>query len=85
MSSFGNQAKPGKGSPLEQIRATHRYAFRSGEWATILTIAPTPVLPRDGDVTLRECYLVRFADGQEDFFAVNDPDAGYEFRGGDRA
>lgn len=54
-----------------QIRATHPYSFRSGEWAALLTTVPGPD---------RECYLVQFPDGVTDFWVVGDPAAGYEFR-----
>ena len=57
------------------IRATHRYAFRSGEWAGLKGITPLPGY-REGE---RPCYLVEFADAMTDFWPVEDPDAGYEF------
>lgn len=52
------------------IRSMHHHAFRSGEWAEILTVAPSP----EGD-----CYVVRFPDGRTDYWVVNDPVAQYEF------
>lgn len=64
---------------VKQIRGTHPYSFRSGEWATILTIALTPVVGTNGRV-VRECYLVQFDDGVKDYLPVVDPDAAYEFR-----
>lgn len=54
------------------IRSTHQAAFRSGEWARILTVAPAP---EKGD-----CYVVEFPDGRCDWWVVDDPAAGYEFR-----
>lgn len=55
----------------ELIRGTHRWCFRSGEWAEILTTAPDP----EG----KDCYVVRFPDGKTDWWVVDDPLAGYEF------
>ncbi len=55
----------------QQIRGTHPYVFRSGDWATIRA-----VVPGDG----RECYLVEFPDGVTDFWPVDDHAAGYEFK-----
>lgn len=52
------------------IRSTHPYGYRSGEWAEILTVAPSPE---------RDCYVVRFLDGATDFWPVNDPSDAYEF------
>lgn len=52
------------------IRATHHYGFRCGEWAEILTIAPS---------SERDCYIIRFADGVTDYWPVNDPNDPYEF------
>lgn len=56
-----------------QIRATHHYGYRCGEWAEVL--ATVPDVSRD-----RDCYLVRFPDGDTDFWPVHDPDDPYEFR-----
>ncbi len=53
------------------IRHTHRYGFRCGEWAELLTTAPDP----EG----RDCYVVRFPDGVTDFWVVDDPCEPYEF------
>lgn len=53
------------------VRTMHRYGFRSGQWAELLTIAPAP-----GG---RDCYMVRFPDGVTDFWVVADPDGQYEF------
>ena len=66
-------ADPGlvSGEP-QQIRTMHRYGFRSGEWADLLTVAPAP--------DKRGCYVVRFKDGVTDFWVVNDSDGQYEFR-----
>lgn len=58
---------------VTEIRTTHPYGFRSGEWAQLLTIAPAP----EG----RDCYVVRFPDGATDYWVVNDPDGQYETRG----
>lgn len=54
----------------QKIRATHPYAYRSGQWATVLTTVPGPT---------RDCYIVEFPDGATDWWVVGDPDAGYEF------
>ena len=58
------------------IRAMHPYAFRSGEWARIRGTAMLPV--REGEPD-RACYLVRFSDGVDDFWPVDDVDYQYEF------
>lgn len=54
-----------------EIRSMHRYAFRSGQWATLVSIV---------EYGGRECYLVRFPDGHSDWWVVGDPDAEYETR-----
>jgi hypothetical protein len=58
------------------IRATHPWAFRTGEWATVLT---TFVMSPPGREP-RECWLVQFPDGQHDCWPVADALHGYEFR-----
>jgi hypothetical protein len=58
-----------------RIRKTHRYGFRSGQWAVLRGTASLPGFP-EGD---RDCYLVEFDDGVTDFWPVRDVDAGYEF------
>ena len=59
-------------SVTQEIRATHHYGFRSGQWARILSTVPAP----NG----RDCYLVQFPDGVTDWWLVNDPSDPYEFR-----
>jgi hypothetical protein len=54
-----------------QIRGTHPYSYRSGTWATYLGIERHKH---------RECYHVRFPDGIEDWWYVDDTSAGYEFQ-----
>lgn len=56
-----------------EIRATHPYAFRSGQWATLLRRERHPETGRD-------CYVVRFPDGAKDWWVVADQDEHYEFR-----
>lgn len=53
------------------IRATHQYGFRNGEWARVL-----------GVVWLNErpCYHIRFIDGKEDHWPIYDESDPYEFR-----
>lgn len=60
------------------IRATHSYAFRSGEWAELIRMAPfTP----EGGRHTRDCFVVRFPeDGFVDYWVVADPDGHYEFQ-----
>lgn len=53
------------------IRGTHPAQFRCGEWAEILTTAPSP----EG----KDCYVVRFPDGKTDWWVVSDPWDPYEF------
>lgn len=53
------------------IKSNHPAAFHSGEWALILAVAPAP----DG----KDCYIVKFDNGDQDFWRVDDPVAGYEF------
>lgn len=71
MSPFGETAEPSVSS-AQQIRTLHRYGFRSGQWATLLTTAPAPAKS--------DCYVVRFDDGVTDYWVVNDPDGQYEIR-----
>ena len=54
-----------------QIRATHHYGFRSGEWARLVCMVPGPT---------KDCWLVEFPDGVTDFWPVYDPADPYEFR-----
>lgn len=57
-----------------KIRTTHPWGFRSGEWATLLTIT---------QVNNRCCYVVIFPDGVTDSWVISDVMAHYEFeRGG---
>jgi len=54
-----------------RIRHTHRYGFRTGEWAVAKMIVPA---------RNRDCYLVEFPkDGVTDLWVVNDPCDPYEF------
>lgn len=55
----------------QEIRGTHPYCYRSGQWAVIRDI----VTAKD-----RRCYLVQFEDSMVDFWPVEDSQAGYEFR-----
>ena len=57
---------------MTEVRQTHRFGYRSGEWAELLS--------ETEHVRGRRCYVVRFSDGASDFWPVEDPDAGYEFR-----
>lgn len=52
------------------IRARHRYAFRSGEWAEICGVKLA---------NLRPCFLVLFDDGKTDLWPIADAAAQYEF------
>jgi hypothetical protein len=64
------------------IRATHPYSFRSGSWAEITGLIEWPPGAE------RLCYTVRFPDGTDDFWLVDDSDQppgyrhGYEFLAG---
>ncbi len=52
------------------VRSMHPNAFRAGEWAEVI-----------GTVTIRgrDCWRLRFDDGQTDTVVIDDPAAGYEF------
>lgn len=67
-------------APVTRIRSTHRYGFRTGEWATLRGTAALPVRGED-----RPCYLVEFSDGVTDFWPVSDPADGYEIDAGEGA
>ena len=73
----GTTREPGRVTAL--IRATHPYSYRSGEWAVI---TGTTVYPPGIE---RACYTVRFPDGAEDIWVMDDsgePEGyrhGYEF------
>jgi hypothetical protein len=56
--------------PDTQIRATHPYGFRSGEWARVVNVVPARG---------RDCYLVEFPDGVTDLWPVIDAWDPYEF------
>lgn len=64
------------------IRGTHRYAFRSGEWATLIGVEMLYPVTREVEkkTILRPVYRVRFPDGKEDEWAVASTDFGYEFK-----
>lgn len=53
------------------IRATHPYGFRSGEWAEIREVVWE---------NNRPCFSVRFVDGAMDTWPIYDPADPYEFR-----
>lgn len=65
----GNCDAPLSRTPTH-IRTTHPAGFRSGKWARILTSVESRG---------RDCWLVQFDDGQEDWWVKNDPMGGYEF------
>ena len=52
------------------IRSAHPNCFRSGQWARLMWQA---------EFRGRSCYRVQFEDGIVDHWAVDNPDAGYEF------
>lgn len=56
---------------LREVRQTHPYGFRSGQWARVLTTVESYGRP---------CWLVQFPDGKLDEWVIEDPDAGYEVR-----
>lgn len=56
---------------IVQIRATHHYGFRSGEWATLLGVVWA---------NNRPCYSVLFSDWVSDLWPVHDEWDAYEFR-----
>ena len=62
---------------LACIRTTAPWGFRSGDWAEIVGVRM--VLPEDGRTGYRPCFVIRFQDGVEDFYVINDEDAHYEF------
>lgn len=57
--------------PPFEIRCTHPYGYRVGQWAMCWGI-----LKRED----RDCYFVRFPDGETDLWVVSDPSEPYEFR-----
>jgi hypothetical protein len=62
--------------PTAQIRSCHSFAFHSGEWSAIegvVFITPPNLSPR-------ACYVVRFDNGDRDYWSVYDAAAEYEFR-----
>jgi hypothetical protein len=58
-------------SEATYIRSNHWAAYHSGEWARILTVAPSPE---------RDCYVIEFPNGDTDYWPVEDPTAEYEFK-----
>lgn len=56
---------------IVEIRATHPYGFRSGQWALLFAVQW---------FNDRPCYHVIFPDGFTDHWPVNDPADPYEFR-----
>jgi hypothetical protein len=63
----------GEIAAVKRIRATHHYAFRSGEWAELVGTMDDPE-------TGRRCYAVKFPDGETDWWPVDDKAHGYEFK-----
>jgi len=57
--------------PRAQIRGTHQYSFRSGQWADLVAL----VWFND-----RPCYEVRFEDGYVDEWPIIDSSDPYEIR-----
>ena len=66
-------AVPPPRATVQEIRGTHPYAFRSGQWARLTGTMEDPE-------TGRVCYAVVFPDGAADWWPVEDAVAGYEFR-----
>lgn len=62
--------------PTAQIRSRHSLAFHSGEWGTIEGV--TFITPPN--LSPRACYVVRFDNGDRNYWPVNDDTAEYEFR-----
>lgn len=60
----------------QQIRSCHRYAYKSGQWATIVGITEICVHENER----RGCYQLEWPDGATDDWAIEDPAASYEFR-----
>ncbi len=58
---------------MRQVRTTHPYGFRSGEWAIFRHELTDPE-------TGRRLYLVEFPDYATDLWVADDPDGQYEFR-----
>jgi hypothetical protein len=54
---------------VREVRQTHPYGYRSGEWAKVLTIVESHG---------RDCWLVLFEDGNTDWWPITDDVAGYE-------
>jgi len=66
-------------SMIPQIRSTHRYAYRSGEWAILVGVKVMEITNFMETVT-RPCYLVMFPDGVTDSWPIFDPDVKYEYQ-----
>lgn len=60
------------GLKVKQVRSTHPYSFRSGEWATIVR--------EDKREDGKDTWLVQFPDGVTDVWLQFDSPARYEFR-----
>lgn len=58
----------------QQIRSAHPWAYHSGEWANVTGIVTLKVLGEE-----RECYELKWSNGDTDEWPVNDPSAKYEF------
>lgn len=52
-----------------RIRGTHRYSFRSGEWAAL--VGYVMVIPDDSNEP-RQAFMVRYNDGTVDYIPVSD-------------
>lgn len=60
----------------QQIRSCHPWAYKRGEWATIVGANEVRV----HENLKRDCYQLEWPDGSTDDWAIEDPVAEYEFR-----
>lgn len=60
----------------QQIRSCHPWAYKRGEWATIVGANEVRV----HENLKRDCYQLEWPDGSTDDWAIEDPVAAYEFR-----
>jgi len=60
----------------QQIRSFHPWAYKSGEWATVVGVTENCAHENQQ----RGCFQLEWPDGSTDDWAIEDPVAEYEFR-----
>ena len=63
------------------VRASNPNAYRCGQWARVVGMGWLPRRFGENPRDPRAVMIVEFVDGVRDTWALDDPDAGYEYNG----